>query len=107
VTEQFLNDFWVFSIGIQDRTEGVTKRVPANTLLQANFVSCSLAGIRDPMGISGVIEACSTSVKKQDALSKLATGLSRAEKAVAQREEDIDKCFYWWDLFFNGRFPAR
>jgi hypothetical protein len=33
VTEQFLNDFGVLSIGIQDRAEGVTKRVPANTLL--------------------------------------------------------------------------
>ena len=29
VTEQFLNDF----IGIQDRAEGVTKRVPADALL--------------------------------------------------------------------------
>jgi len=42
VTEQFLNDFGVPSIAIQDRAEGVTKRVPADTLLQANFVSCSL-----------------------------------------------------------------
>lgn len=66
-----------------------------------------LASIRDPMGISGFIDASSTDVKKQDALSKLSTGLSRAEKAVEQRDKDLDKCFSSWDLFFDGRFPAR
>lgn len=54
-----------------------------------------------------LIEACSTDVKKQDALSKLSTGLGRAEKAVEQRDKDLDKCFYWWNMFFNGKFPAR
>ncbi len=66
-----------------------------------------LASIRDPMGISGLIEACSTDVKRRDALSKLSTGLGRAEKAVDRRDGDLDKCFYWWDMFFDGRFPAR
>ena len=42
VPKQFLNNFWILSIGIQDRAERVTKRVPADMLLQANFVSCSL-----------------------------------------------------------------
>jgi len=59
------------------------------------------------MGISGLIDASSTYAKKQDALSKLSTGLGRAEKAVEQRDKDLDKCFYWWDMFFDGRFPAR
>ena len=66
-----------------------------------------LAGIRDPMGISGIIEPCSTYVKKQEALSKLSTGLGRAEKADDQRDRDTDKAFLWWNLFFAGRFPAR
>jgi hypothetical protein len=66
-----------------------------------------LASIRDPMGISGLIDASSTYAKKQDALSKLSTGLGRAEKAVEQRDKDWDRCFYWWDMFFDGRFPAR
>ena len=66
-----------------------------------------LASIRDPMGISGLIEACSTDVKRRDALSKLSTGLGRAEKAVDRRDGDLDKCFYWWNMFFDGRFPAR
>jgi hypothetical protein len=73
------------------------------SLLAAN----QLASIRDPMGISGLIEASSTDAKKKDALSKLSTGLSRAEKEVDQRDNDLDKCFYWWDMFFDGRFPAR
>ena len=66
-----------------------------------------LASIRDPMGVSGMIEACGTDVKKQDALSKLSTGLSRAEKAVEQRDKNLDNAFYWWDMFFDGKFPAR
>lgn len=66
-----------------------------------------LASIRDPMGISGMIEASSTYAKKQDALSKLATGLSRAKKAVEQRDTDLHECFYWWNMFFNDRFPSR
>lgn len=66
-----------------------------------------LASIRDPMGISGMIEACSTYAKRQDALSKLSTGLGRAEKAAEQRDKDLDKCFHWWDMYFNSRFPAR
>jgi hypothetical protein len=66
-----------------------------------------LANIQDPMGISGYVRACASEVKKQDALSKLATGVSRAEKAYEQRENDLDKCFYWWDMFFNGKFPSR
>lgn len=66
-----------------------------------------LAGIRDPMGVSGLISACSTETKKQDALSKLSTGVTRVEKAVEQRDKDLDKCFEWWDKFFNNQFPSR
>lgn len=39
-----------------------------------------LASIRDPMGISGSVPACKTDAQKIYALSKLSTGLSRAEK---------------------------
>lgn len=67
----------------------------------------NLASIIDPMGISGYVEACSTEVKKEDALSKLYTGLRRAKNAYEVRESNIDKCFEWWDLFFNGKFPSR
>lgn len=67
----------------------------------------NLASIQDPMGISGYINACNTDVKKEDALSKLSTGLSRVEKAYVQKDKDLDNCFYWWNLFFNNQFPSR
>ena len=65
-----------------------------------------LANIQDPMGISGYVPPCATEAKKEDALSKLATGLSRAEKAYDNRDNP-DKAFYWWDMFFANQFPAR
>ncbi|MGA3286388.1 MAG: nucleotidyltransferase [Bacteroidota bacterium] len=76
-----------------------------NVLKQLN--DNQIASIQDPMGISGYVRACSTEPKKEEALSKLATGLSRAQKAVDKRESDLDKAFEWWNLFFNGQFPSR
>lgn len=66
-----------------------------------------LASIIDPMGISGYVTASNSDAKKQDALSKLSTAYGRSEKAYEQRENDIDKCFYWWSLFFGNKFPSR
>jgi hypothetical protein len=66
-----------------------------------------LASIIDPMGISGYVYATQTDVKKEDALSKVQTALSRAEKALSNREKNVEHAFYWWDMFFDGKFPAR
>ncbi len=66
-----------------------------------------LANIQDPMKVSGVIKACATDIKKQSALSKLTRALSRAQKAYLYRNINLDKCFYWWKMFFNGKFPSR
>ncbi|HRO43779.1 MAG TPA: nucleotidyltransferase [Flavipsychrobacter sp.] len=66
-----------------------------------------LPSIQDPMGISGYVKACSTDVKREDALSKVKTGYTRAEKAVEKRESNIDDAFYWWNLFYNDKFPSR
>lgn len=66
-----------------------------------------LASIKDPMGISGYISACSTDAKKQIALSKVSSDLARAEKAYEQKDKNLDKCFEWWNLFFNYQFPSR
>jgi len=67
----------------------------------------SLSSIQDPMKISGYIESCKTASKKTDALSKLATAFSRAEKAYSFRKSNVDAAFYWWDLFFANEFPTR
>jgi hypothetical protein len=67
-----------------------------------------LASIQDPMGISGYVQGSSTDVKKDEALSKVATAKTRAEKAMEKKhKDDIDACFDWWDMFFNYNFPAR
>jgi len=66
-----------------------------------------LAALQDPMEISGYIQPCSTEAKKRDALSKLQTALSRAKKArEAEKAEKIADAFYWWNLLFDGYFPA-
>lgn len=66
-----------------------------------------LANIQDPMGISGYVKACSSDAKREEALSKLRTGHTRAENAFEKRESNVDDAFFWWDRFYNGKFPAR
>lgn len=66
-----------------------------------------LPSIQDPMGISGYVRACSTDAKREDSLSKVKTGYSRALKAVEERESNLDDAFYWWNLFYNNEFPSR
>ena len=67
----------------------------------------NLPSIQDPIGISGYIVACNSDSKRTEALSKLASAHSCAEKAYAKRDIDLDDCFYWWNLFFNYEFPNR
>ena len=66
-----------------------------------------LANIQDPMGVSGYISACKTTVQLEDALSKLDTAAIRAEKA---REASVAKRFYeafeYWRLLYNNQFPT-
>lgn len=66
-----------------------------------------LAGIQDPMKVSGLIEACEAGRKRKTALSKLARACTRAEKAYSTRNKNLDKCFYWWKMFYKGKFPSR
>jgi hypothetical protein len=66
-----------------------------------------LASMRDPMGVSGMISACKTSVMKSDALSKLLTAVVRAEKArESSTKGDISDAFEWWRLLYNYEFPT-
>jgi hypothetical protein len=68
---------------------------------------CQLASMQDPMGISGYIPACSTDTKKQDALSKLETALTRAENARdAASKKNVSQAFEWWRLVYNYEFPT-
>lgn len=66
-----------------------------------------LAAMQDPMGVSGYIPACKTDAFRADALSKLATAVIRAEKAVeASSRGDILGAFDWWRLLYDNKFPT-
>jgi hypothetical protein len=66
-----------------------------------------LASVIDPKGISGYVQACSSSSGKDDALSKLDTAYSRAAKARdAERADKISTAFDWWDKVFFDHFPS-
>lgn len=68
----------------------------------------NLAKMRDPMGISGLIPACSSDSKKEEALSKINTGLTRIIKArEAENVGNTNSAFNWWDIFFGYSFPSR
>lgn len=71
------------------------------------LVDNGLSAIIDPTGISGYIYPCPTPNKKAEALSKLNTALGRCNKArQAEMDDDVSTAFYWWNMFFNDKFPA-
>jgi len=67
-----------------------------------------LAAMNDPKGAAGRFEACSTTAKKADAVSKLNTGATRARKALdAHWKDEPATAFYYLNLLFGGQFPSR
>ncbi|MFN8211180.1 MAG: nucleotidyltransferase domain-containing protein [Bacteroidales bacterium] len=71
------------------------------------LVENELPAIQDPKGISGLIQPCKTDLQKQDALSKLNSAFTRACKALeAEQNNKIEDAFYWWNLMYDGTFPA-
>ncbi len=69
--------------------------------------SSGLAAFYDPKGISGLIAACPTQAKLEDAKSKLATAVTRAGQALeARRKGYIESAFGWWDLVYAYKFPS-
>jgi hypothetical protein len=66
-----------------------------------------LTMMRDPTGFSGYIMPCKTEVLRQDALSKLGTAATRAEKAVlASSSGHVSDAFDWWRLMYGNDFPT-
>lgn len=66
-----------------------------------------LVAMNDPKNLTSRIYPCFTDVQKTDALSKLDTAATRAEKAVdARKAGKIKEAFDWWDRVFNCHFPA-
>ncbi len=68
---------------------------------------CKLADMQDPMGVSGYIPACKTQAFYEDAISKLDTAATRAEKArEAADKGNIADAFEMWRLLYNYQFPT-
>jgi hypothetical protein len=66
-----------------------------------------LADMQDPMGVSGYIPACKSDATRADALSKLSTAFTRADKArVAATSAKVSEAFDWWRLLYNDEFPT-
>lgn len=70
------------------------------------LLDAGLAGMQDPMSVSGLISACKSEALRADALSKLDTAYTRAKKACdAVADGRISEAFDWWRLLFNDEFP--
>jgi Second Messenger Oligonucleotide or Dinucleotide Synthetase domain len=77
-------------------------------LLLESLKSHALAGMNDPSNATGRIYACSSERSKRDALWKLTTAARRARNALeAHKNNDPGNAFYYLDLLFGGKFPAR
>ncbi|WP_329089360.1 nucleotidyltransferase domain-containing protein [Streptosporangium sp. NBC_01469] len=67
-----------------------------------------LAGMNDPKGAAARFYACSSDVKKIEALSKLHTAATRARNALdAYNAGNSDIAFYYLNLLFGGKFPSQ
>jgi len=75
--------------------------------IMKKLYDADLPSIQDPMGISGYVDACGSNAKREEALSKLNTGYTRADNAYNQRDNDTDNAFDWWNKFYNGKFPSK
>lgn len=71
------------------------------------LVSRKGAGLRDPLGIAGVIPACRTDPQRSTLISHASYAAEKAERAInAELSGNIDDAFAYWNLVFNGNFPA-
>ncbi|MFA5599804.1 MAG: nucleotidyltransferase [Phenylobacterium sp.] len=85
--------------------QGVTYRRQVRETFN-DLLSNGLRAMRDPLGITGLIEPCSEA-RKDQALTRLETALIRADKALdAEESGKPHKAFEWWDKVFGGNFPA-
>ena len=70
------------------------------------LADCELAAIRDPKGISGYIQPCS-SAKKSEAITKVNRAATRSRNArQAEIDGRLETAFDWWDKVFNDNFPS-
>jgi len=65
------------------------------------------AALRDPLGISGLVSAASTDVRRASLVNSLEHAYGHAQAAVAAEEKGRgNEAIRQWDIVFNGTFPA-
>lgn len=75
------------------------------TLLQ-RLTQRECRALQDPLGISGLIAACTTDAKRALALRSVAASADRAVQAVnAERSGNVTEARRLWNIVFNDRFP--
>lgn len=80
--------------------------IDVKTIFQGLW-NTQLGAIPDPEGVAGYIFPCTSEAKKQEAVSKLYTAFIRASNArEAEEKANIGNAFSWWNLLYNGNFPA-
>lgn len=76
-------------------------------ILMEKLYYSNLVEIEDPTGISGKISPCQYEFQKKDTNSKILIGYTRVKFAREQEEKGNYKdAFYWWNEFFNKKFPS-
>jgi len=63
-------------------------------------------GLRDPLGIAGLVTACSTDAQRESALRAVNFSLGHADAALRAMYSGIrEESMRQWDIVFNGCFP--
>ena len=63
-------------------------------------------GLRDPLGIAGVLYAVQTTAQAEQLVSAVDYAAEHAQSAVeAQERKDWKEALRQWDIVFNGKFP--
>lgn len=74
----------------------------------AKLQNSGLSAVEDPAGKSGKVSAYRTVAQRDDALSKVQSAAQRSRWAKESEDaNDISGAFGWWDLLYDGGFPAR
>ncbi|MFZ2542073.1 MAG: hypothetical protein WAW75_09935 [Gallionella sp.] len=64
-------------------------------------------GLRDPVGVAGVLYAVQTEAQHEQLLAAVEYAAAHADRAVyAESRKDWNEAFRQWDMVFNGTFPC-
>lgn len=68
----------------------------------------NLINLEDPTGVSGMISPCQFDFEKEKIKSKLLRAIVQLKLAKEEKEKGkIENSFYWWNKFYNDKFPKH